>query len=117
MLLKYPITDAQYQRFQHKTNDAEIRALCERAGCQVTGEQRVDGVETWYFDGRCKGTMALVPCNLIDISPNKDRTRFESVAVKDGKPFSVWECWIQVRSKPWWLPWFVLDWGFRQALA
>jgi hypothetical protein len=104
MLLKYPLTDAQYQRFQHKTNDAEIRALCERAGCQVTGEQRVNGVETWYFDGRCKGTMALVSVP----------TRAHGGTLE---PDAHWECWIQVRSKPWWLPWFVLDWGFRQALA
>jgi hypothetical protein len=105
MLFKYPLTDAQYQRFQHATNDAEIRTLCERAGCQVTGEQRVDGVETWYFDGRCKGTMALVPCNHVG-----------GEAPIRG-PMHHWECWIQVRSKPWWLPWFFLDWGFREALA
>jgi hypothetical protein len=107
VLLKYPLTDEQYARFQHTTNDAEIRALCERAGCQVTGEQRVDGVETWYFDGRCKGTMALVPCTADGYTKGN---------VKGWTPHH-WECWIQVRSKPWWLPWFVLDWGFREALA
>jgi hypothetical protein len=109
MLFKYPITDSQYQRFQNTTNDAEIRALCERAGCQVTGEQRVDGVETWYFDGRCKGTMALVPCC-------EKWTRVDPPTTTHVL-FDHWECWIQVRSKPWWLPWFVLDWGFREAIA
>jgi hypothetical protein len=108
MLFKHPLSESQYARFQHATNDAEIRALCERAGCQVTGEQRVDGVETWYFDGRCKGTMALMKCD-----PNGEYYGHASQVLKPHH----WECWIQVRSKPWWLPWFVLDWGFRQALA
>lgn len=107
MLLKYPLTDAQYHRFQHKTNDAEIRALCEKAGCRVTDEKIVNGVETWYFDGRCKGTMALVPCDEFSVA----------VASATSRAFDYWEVWIQIRSKPWWLPWFVLDWGFRQALA
>jgi hypothetical protein len=104
MLLKYPLTDSQYQRFQHSTNDAEIRALCERAGCSVTGELLENGVETWRFRGRCSGTMALVPC---------DAARFQT---SKAGPFTHWECWIRIEKKPFWLPWFVLDWGFRRAL-
>jgi hypothetical protein len=92
MLFKYPLTPSQYQRFQHGTNDAEIRALCERAGCSVTAERLVGGVETWFFRGRCSGTAALVPTG------------------------TGHECWIRVQKKPFWLPWFVLDWGFRRAL-
>lgn len=92
MLFRYPLSLSQYDRFQHSTNDAELRAVCEKAGVKVTGEQLINGIETWYFRGRCAGTMALVR--------------------EDGS----WYCVIQVQSKPWWLPWFVLDWGFREAL-
>lgn len=91
-MFRYPLTDQQYARFQHSTNDAEIRAICQRAGVEVTDERIVDGIETWYFRGRCAGTMALVRTN------------------------GHWECWIRVTKKPWWLPAFVLDWGFREAL-
>lgn len=93
MIYKYPLTDVQYQRFQHQTNDAEIKALCEAVGVKVTGEQVINNVETWYFRGRCNGTMALVK--------------------EPGQP---WQCVIQITKKPWWLPWFVLDYGFREAL-
>lgn len=93
MIFRYLLTDNQYLRFQHQTNDAEIAVICEKAGVRVTGEQVVNGVETWYFRGRCSGTMALVK--------NTGKT---------------WECVIRVQSKPWWLPWFVLDWGFHEAL-
>lgn len=93
MLFKYPLTQSQYNRFQHSTNDQEIRSLCSKAGCQVTSEQIVDGVETWYFAGRCSGTCALVN--------HQDR----------------WYCVIDVRKKPWWLPWAILDWGFQKALV
>lgn len=109
MLFKYPLTDSQYDRFQHDTNDAEIKQICTKAGVEVTDEKIVGGIETWYFRGRCSGTMALIPCdqhgdNMVNFVRHADR-----------KPHH-WECWIQVRSKPWWLPWFVLDWGFREAL-
>jgi hypothetical protein len=92
MLFKYPLTDSQYARFQHANNNSQIQALGRKAGVVVTDEKIVGGIETMYFKGRCNGTMALVPV--------------------DGR----YECWIQVRSKPWWLPWFVLDWGFKEAL-
>lgn len=103
MLFKYPLTDSQYARFQHDTNDAEIKQICTAAGVEVTDEKMVRGIETWYFRGRCSGTMALVPVlsKYVDIG---------------GQRISHYECWIQVRSKPWWLPWFVLDWGFRESL-
>jgi hypothetical protein len=103
-LFKYPISDAQYARFQHANNDRQIQALASKAGVVVTDEKVVGGVETMYFKGRCNGTMALVPCNHVG-----------GEAPVRG-PMHHWECWIQVRSKPWWLPWFVLDWGFREAL-
>lgn len=106
MLLKYPLTDSQYARFQHANNDSQIQAIAAKAGVVVTDEKVVGGIETMYFDGRCKGTMALVPCAL------DGNTRGN---VKGWTPHH-WECWIQVRSKPWWLPWAVLDWGFREAL-
>lgn len=70
----------------------------------VTDEKIVNGIETMYFKGRCSGTMALVPCAVEG-----------KQAPLDGF-FDHWECWIQVRSKPWWLPRAVLDWGFREAL-
>ena len=92
MIFRYPISLSQYGRFQHSTNDAELHAICAKAGVKVTGEQLIDGVETWYFSGRCKGTMALV------------------------RDSDNWWCVIRVQSKPWWLPWFVLDYGFREAL-
>jgi hypothetical protein len=93
VIFRYPISLSQYGRFQHSTNDAELHAVCAKAGVRVTGEQLIDGVETWYFAGRCKGTMALV-----QPTPH------------------TWECVIRVQSKPWWLPWFALDYGFREAL-
>lgn len=92
MIFRYPLTDSQYARFQHSTNDAEIRAICDRAGVKVTDEQIVNNIETWYFKGRCSGTMVLV------------------------KSTNGWYCMVNVHSKPWWLPWFVLDWGFKEAL-
>jgi hypothetical protein len=105
VLFKYPLTDAQYARFQHSNNDDQIQALGAKAGVTITDEKVVGGVETMYFDGRCKGTMALVPC------------WFRGVRNDDHiNSTDHWECWIQVRSKPWWLPWFVLDWGFKEAL-
>lgn len=75
-MFKYVLSDTQYRRFQHSTNDVEIRALCESAGVEVTDEKIVDGVETWHFRGRCAGAMALVRTN--------------------GR----WECWIRVTKKP-----------------
>jgi len=92
VIFRYPISLSQYGRFQHSTNDAELHEICTKAGVRVTGEQLIGGVETWYFRGRCAGTMALV----------KDNDQ--------------WQCVIRVQSKPWWLPWFVLDYGFREAL-
>jgi hypothetical protein len=92
VFFKYRLTPSQYARFQHQTNDAEITALCDSVGVKVTGEQNVDGVETWYFRGRCTGTMALV------------------------NEYGLWYCVIQVTKKPWWLPWSLLDRGFKEAL-
>ena len=106
MLLKYPLTDSQYARFQHGNNNAQIQALGKKAGVTITDEKVVGGIETMYFDGRCKGTMALVPCD-----PRRTSLEGNYWMVPDH-----WECWIQVRRKPWWLPWAVLDWGFREAL-
>jgi hypothetical protein len=108
MLLKYPLSDQQYARFQHANNNAQIQDLASKAGVVVTDEKVVGGIETMYFKGRCSGTMALMKCD-----PNGEYYGHASQVLK---PYH-WECWIQVRSKPWWLPWFVLDWGFRQALA
>lgn len=110
MLLKYHLTDSQYQRFQHANNNKQIQALGRKAGVVVTDEKIVGGIETMYFKGRCSGTMALVRC--IE----------KGVALDVGMPFEEytgdhWECWIQVRSKPWWLPWALLDYGFRKALV
>ena len=106
MLFKYPLTDSQYARFQHANNNEQIQALGRKAGVVVTDETIENGVETMHFTGRCKGTMALILCD-----PGGQRAfRF-----RVGTPLH-WECWIQVREKPWWLPWFVLDWGFREAL-
>jgi hypothetical protein len=104
MLFKYPLTDDQYNRFQHPTNDAEIELICNKVGIQVTDQQIVAGRETWYFKGRCSGTMALVhlPAVLWAEDPALRLPR--------------WECWIQIRKKPWWLPWFILDRGFKEAL-
>jgi hypothetical protein len=93
MLFKYPLTQNQYNRFQHSTNDQEIRELCESAGCKVTNEEIIDGIETWYFRGRCEGTCALVNIG------------------------GAWHCVIRVQKKPWWLPWSILDWGFKKALV
>jgi hypothetical protein len=104
MLLKYPLTDSQYARFQHANNDDQIQALGAKAGVTITDETVVGGVETMYFKGRCNGTMALVPMY-------RPEPRALNEPVLDH-----WECWIQIRSKPWWLPWFVLDWGFKEAL-
>jgi hypothetical protein len=104
MIFRYPISLSQYGRFQHSTNDAELHAICAKAGVKVTGEQLIDGVETWYFSGRCKGTMALVRCDAAGFPSNQ------------SGEFTYWECVIRVQSKPWWLPWFVLDWGFKEAL-
>jgi hypothetical protein len=106
MLLKYPLSDSQYQRFQHANNDRQIQALAAKAGVVVTDEKVVGGVETMYFKGRCNGTMALMAVDKYGLREKPDTLAFDH-----------WECWIQVRSKPWWLPWFVLDWGFREALA
>jgi hypothetical protein len=92
VIFRYPISLSQYGRFQHSTNDAELHAICAKAGVKVTGEQLIDGIETWYFRGRCAGTMALI--------------------YEDDS----WYCFIYIQSKPWWLPWFVLDWGFKEAL-
>jgi hypothetical protein len=78
--------------------------ICTKAGVEVTEEKLVNGVETWYFIGRCAGTMALVKCDILR-SP-----------VSIVRPFHHWECWIQIRKKPWWLPWFILDRGFKAAL-
>ena len=108
MLLKYPLTDSQYARFQHANNNSQIQDLAAKAGVVVTDEKMIGGIETMYFDGRCKGTMALVPCDELSARVVSDRAK--------ELYFDHWECWIQVRSKPWWLPWFVLDWGFREAL-
>lgn len=105
MLFKYPLTDDQYQRFQHDNNNAQIQALGRQAGVEITDEFVEGGIEKMRFTGRCKGTMALVPMYKPDIG------ELGQELVLDH-----WECWIQVRSKPWWLPWFVLDWGFREAL-
>lgn len=110
MMFKYPLTNSQYARFQHANNNAQIQSIAAKAGVVVTDEKVVGGVETMWFKGRCNGTMALVPCsdlgnNMIDIV-----TKCQDV------PPHHWECWIQVRSKPWWLPWWVLDWGFKEAL-
>ena len=110
-MFKYVLSDTQYRRFQHSTNDVEIRALCESAGVEVTDEQIVDGIETWYFRGRCAGTMALVPCE-----QNRQRVDLHDVRWYFEKRPHHWECWIQISKKPWWLPWFVLDYGFREAL-
>lgn len=96
MLFKYILTDSQYNRFQHATNDEEIRNLCKSAGCEVTNEQLVNNIETWYFKGRCAGTMALVKC-----SPTR-------IPVRTFHSSDHWECWINIRSKPWWLPYFIL---------
>jgi hypothetical protein len=111
VLLKHPLSDSQYARFQHANNNAQIQALAAKAGVVVTDEKVVGGIETMYFKGRCSGTMALVPCDC-DGYP----LGHNGIEYRDD-PVHHWECWIQVRSKPWWLPWFVLDWGFRQALA
>ncbi len=104
MLFKFPLTDNQYARFQHSTNDIEIRTICEKVGVQVTDEQIIGGRETWYFEGKCNGTMALVklPAVRWAIDPTLRVER--------------WECWIQIRKKPWWLPYFVLKRGFKKAL-
>ena len=109
MLFKYPLTDSQYARFQHANNDAQIQAIGKHAGVQITDEKIVGGIETMYFRGRCSGTMALVPC---DYAGN-NIARHIRLNVESRHH---WECCIQVRSKPWWLPWFVLDWGFKEAL-
>lgn len=108
MLLKYPLTDSQYARFQHDNNNAQIQALGKKAGVEITDEFVEDGIEKMRFRGRCKGTMALVhvPFRFL---PGGDVGWLQEPAH--------WECWIQVRSKPWWLPWFALDYGFRQALV
>lgn len=106
MLFKYILTDSQYQRFQHDNNNSQIQAIGAKVGVTITDEKIVNGIETMYFGGRCKGTMALVPVdNIMGIAVTRDHPRFDH-----------WECWIQVRSKPWWLPWFVLDSGFKAAL-
>ena len=109
MLFKYPISDSQYARFQHANNDSQIQAIAAKAGVVVTDETIENGIETMHFTGRCKGTMALVPCS--DLGNN-----MIDIVQRALVPPHHWECWIQVRSKPWWLPWFVLDWGFREAL-
>lgn len=107
MLLKYPLTDSQYARFQHANNNEQIQDLGRKAGVVVTDETMRGGNETMFFSGRCSGIMSLVPC---------DANR-ESVHPLATEKRHHWECWIQVRSKPWWLPWSVLDWGFRRALV
>ena len=109
MLFKYPLTDSQYARFQHDNNNAQIQSLGRKAGVEITDERVVDGIETMYFRGRCSGTMALVPCDRAGNSIARHlRLNIESR--------HHWECWIQVRKKPLWLPRCVLDWGFRAAL-
>jgi hypothetical protein len=113
VLFKYPISDAQYARFQHANNDRQIQALASKAGVVVTDEKVVGGVETMYFKGRCNGTMALVPCHE---DGSQMAANVHRAVIVFGLTPNHWECWIQVRSKPWWLPWFVLDWGFREAL-
>ena len=109
MLLKYPLTDSQYQRFQHANNDDQIQALGRQAGVEITDEKVVGGVETMYFKGRCSGTMALVPCDA-------QRNNIGDDGLFMWDPHH-WECWIRIEKKPWWVPWFALDYGFRQALV
>ena len=108
MLFKYPLTDSQYQRFQHANNNEQIQAIAAKASVVVTDEKIVGGIETMYFKGRCSGTMTLVPVD--------DHREYAAARLAAGIIKPRWECWIQVRSKPWWLPWAVLDWGFKRAL-
>jgi hypothetical protein len=92
MLLRYRLSESQYQRFQHPDNNEQIQGLAQKVGVIVTDEFVENGVEMMRFRGRCAGTMALV------------RDKGE------------WTCVVRVQSKPWWLPRFVLDYGFREAL-
>jgi hypothetical protein len=103
MLLKYPLSDEQYRRFQDANNDDQIQELGRKAGVTITDEFVEGGIEKMRFRGRCNGTMALV---------------FVEEAEFLYEPIHCphWECWIRIQSKPWWLPWFILDWGFREAL-
>lgn len=91
MIFKYQLTDQQHARFVSDQNTTgEIDNLGRMLGVVVTdGPDR--GV-SWLFSGRCVGS-----ARLIDLGE------------------AHWLL-IEVTRKPWWLPAFVLDWGFREAL-
>jgi hypothetical protein len=106
MLFKYPLSASQYARFQHANNNTQIQALGKSAGVKITDELIVNGVETMYFTGRCKGVMSLVPCNADGTTRGN---------IKGWIPHH-YECWIKIISKPWYIPYMLLDWGFKEAL-
>lgn len=92
MKFVYQLTASQYARFVDDPNTTgEIDNLARVLGTEVKqiNPPRDDIAMAWTFDGSCKGTAQL----------------FKAMCIR-----------IDVFSKPWWLPGFVLDYGFRKAL-
>ncbi len=93
MKFKYPLTESQYRRFVDDPNTTgEIDNLARVLGTDVhqVPPLLAQVAMEWTFSGACKGRAELF-----------------------SEPQGIV---IDVFSKPWWLPWFVLDWGFRRAL-
>jgi hypothetical protein len=88
----YELSRQQYNRFVDDPNTTgEIDNLGRVLGVKVT-----DGPEkgtSWVFTGQCAG-----------------EARLYELAVR-------YYIVINVTKKPWYLPGFVLDWGFKKALV
>jgi hypothetical protein len=91
MIFKYQLTKKQHSRF---VNDPNTTGEIDNLG-RVLGVDVKDGPDkgtSWVFSGRCAGTARLA-----DVGSTN------------------WLL-IELTKKPWWLPAFVLDFGFREAL-
>lgn len=93
MKFEYLLTEQQYRRFVDDPNTTgEIDNLARMLGTNVHQVPPLlsQVAMEWTFDGSCKGRAQLF-----------------------SEPRGI--C-IDVVKKPWWLPRFILDAGFRKAL-
>ena len=87
MIFRYPLTDSQYQRFQHPTNTREIQILGKPLGVMVQDGQYPD---SWVFTGSMEGQAWI-----------------------SGSSDSIT---IRITKRPWWAFSWLLDAAFKAAL-
>lgn len=86
----YELSTDQYVRFQDPNTLNELGDLGKSVDVQV----KEVGVLSWKFEGRAAG-----------------------YAFVTQAPGIGYVCAVQVTSKPWWFPWFLVDKGFKKQLV